>query len=426
MAAVGLFGDPDGVERLARALLGSTGRGGVTEVVRELRDQVSHIVGGLVPDEWSGDAADAFARSLNDEIVRGLLALSEAAGDLGSPLQELAADIRAANGKGEHAKAIAGAAGFEIDTYGNLSSSLLQSIEHVVAGSVDAHAMTEATETMLAARHIAESAWDAVRRALANVQVPRIGHDSLRQAEGWAFANAAPSHPPAPGSGVVRTGLLPTTPRPDEYIEGQRVAAIRLVRERCELIKKTAHDCGVPPEAIAGAILWEALENPRPSDPFDRVLEVLVRGPGPGKAHYYEPSLFELAKPYILVPLVPVVPPPLLQTSDAERAENDGKLPKASLPERHQRVTDQNGAIRYIGAILSDNADIYERRGFDISTNIGVLLTLYEEGHAEQKANDLAEERKSNPSAVPRMGADMGPWVVDHLPWVRAQLPCVD
>ena len=57
MAPVGLFGDPDSVERLADVLLGHS-QDGVTTVVMDVRDEVRRIVAGLVPDDWSGQAAD--------------------------------------------------------------------------------------------------------------------------------------------------------------------------------------------------------------------------------------------------------------------------------------------------------------------------------------------------------------------------------
>jgi hypothetical protein len=403
LAAIGLFGDSDSVERLARALGGADGHSGVARALEELRDRVSRTVGSLVPDEWSGEAADAFARQLSGQDVRDLQALSGAVSGLGNLLLRLAADIRVANGRGERAKATAHAAGFDIDSHGTLSSSdPLHAVEQLIPGAVDTHATTAARDEMLAARRVAESAWDAARRALANVPVPRIGTDTWLQAEKWGFANAAPPHPFPPGRGATLTGLPPTEPRSDPSVEVQRTGGIALVQQHCQQIVEAARQYGVPPEAIAGAILWEAIEDP--AGLAQRM--GITRGPGPGKVHY-----FELGKP-----------------AAAGLAEIDGKINRSSsVVDRFQRVRDPDSAIRYIGAILSDSADAYRKEaGVDISQDVGVLLTLYEEGDAEQKARSLSAARAHDPSASPSPGGDMGPWVVENLPWVRGQLTCLE
>src|SRR2546428_9173017 len=104
MAGGGLFGSPDSIERLAHALCGPKGNGGTTNVVREVRDQASHIANDLVPNEWRGPAAGAFLQMLSHRDVPDLTALSEATSALGAPLIQLALDIRAANRLADDAK----------------------------------------------------------------------------------------------------------------------------------------------------------------------------------------------------------------------------------------------------------------------------------------------------------------------------------
>jgi hypothetical protein len=407
----GFFGDPDSVERLIHALVGSDGHGGTAEVVREVRDQVTQTVGSLVPSVWSGDAASAFAQTLNSQDVSNLRALSEAAGDLAAPLARLASDLRVANSRGEQAKQIASDVGFgfDIDSSGNTSDDWLHAIEQHIPGVVDAHLLSMARDEMLAARHIAENACDTARHALANVQVPRIESDTLHQAERWGFEQAA-----LPGNIPGRddrkgTGLSPTKQRANGYAERQRKHAMNMVQQCCARIVQVANQYGVPPEAIAGAILWEALENPHASEPGP-----LDPGPGPGKVHWYEkPGTWNAAK----------------------HAEDQGKLPWA-LPGvpgeaeavRKKLVTDPDGAMQYIGAILADDVDIYRNIAHvDISQNVGVLLTLYEgvKDGPEKTAADLAAKREHQPSAQPEMANAMGPWVMANLQFVKAQLPCL-
>jgi hypothetical protein len=413
----GLFGDPDSIERLTEVLLGANGYISAGRIAQEVGDQVDSAVAQLVPNEWDGRAAHAFAERLRDGDVHNLRALSEAASALGVLLTNLAREIRAANRRGEYAKGIANAAGFDIDTSGRLSSDLLHSLEHsieqLVPGTLDTHAMVSACDEMVAARRIAEDAWSAAGHALESVRVPTIGKGTVQEAESWGFRYApVPGNVPARGKGNVATGLPPTQPRPDKDTERQRVDGIRFVHEHCEQIVQVAKHYRVPPEAIAGAVLWEAVEDPHvlPPGPRGQVEELAERGPGAGKVHWYE-----LGRP-----------------TAAEQAEHDGKIPGVlpaalGLAQRRFRVTDPDWAIRYIGAILRDDADRYEeatrKRGnaIDISTNIGVLLTFYEgvDGGPEGAA------ARDDLNQGPLPGNDMGPWVMEHLPWVSEQLTCL-
>src|SRR5713226_3735553 len=61
---------------------------------------------------------------------------------------------------------------------------------------------------------------------------------------------------------IKPTGLDPSTPRSDPDIEAQRNEAIKIVRSNCSAIGDASRAYGIAAEAIAGAILWEALENP--------------------------------------------------------------------------------------------------------------------------------------------------------------------
>jgi Protein of unknown function (DUF1402) len=407
---LGVFGDPASIERLAQALLGSSGHDGVAKVVQEVRDQVRGTVGSLVPSEWWGEAANAFAQMVNDHDVHDLTALSEAIGGVGPPLMQLATDLRAANKKGDLAQLMASNVGFgfDIDSSGHTSDDWIHAIEQHIPGLVDGHELSAARDEMLAGRHIAEQAWDTARRALGSVQVPKIGSDTLHDAERWAFEDAAlPKDIPDRNAGP-HSGLPPTKTRSNGYLEDQRREAIKMVQQLCLEIKQAAEHYGVPPEAIAGAILWEALENPHksPPEPWDP-------GPGPGKVHWYE------------------VPP---TWNSALHAEEQGKIPGVDPnpaigeEERRQRVIDPKQAIWYIGAILSDDVDIYRSVAqVDISQNVGVLLTLYQgvAGGPPDSAGRLAARREHDPSAQPAMAGGMGPWVTENIQWVKGQLPCL-
>ncbi|WNZ24539.1 hypothetical protein HJG54_17890 [Leptolyngbya sp. NK1-12] len=64
------------------------------------------------------------------------------------------------------------------------------------------------------------------------------------------------------GNPEVYTGLWPWQERQDSFHEAQRQWALDIVRENAEYICEVANYYGITAHAIAGAILWEALENP--------------------------------------------------------------------------------------------------------------------------------------------------------------------
>jgi hypothetical protein len=194
----------------------------------------------------------------------------------------------------------------------------------------------------------------------------------------------------APQIQRVKSGLPPTTPRSDKDIEDQRLEAINIVRSNCLKIWATAGKYGVSAEAIAGAILWEALENPYLRS-FSRL--------GPGKVHPYE----HIGK------------------SEAEKVEEEKRVPASKdKEERTQRLKQADQAITYIAAIMQRHADNYKKiAGVDITNNPGVLCTLYQGGKSEERAQKLAEKRKKDPNAQPMPGDEMGPWVEQNMDFIK-------
>jgi hypothetical protein len=187
-----------------------------------------------------------------------------------------------------------------------------------------------------------------------------------------------------------KSGLSPTTPRPDRDIEAQRLEAIDIVRSNCLKIWATAGKYGISAEAIAGAILWEALENP-----YHRSFSRL----GPGKVH----------------------PTEIIGKSEAEKVEEEKRVPASKdKEERTQRLQRADQAITYIAAIMQRHADNYKKiAGVDITNNPGILCTLYQGGKSEERAQKLAEKRKKDPNAQPMPGDEMGPWVEQNMDFIK-------
>jgi hypothetical protein len=191
----------------------------------------------------------------------------------------------------------------------------------------------------------------------------------------------------------VATGLSPVQPRNRRTFEIQRAETVTLVSRHAMDIRAAARRNGIPPEAVAGAIVWEGVENP-----YRRRLARL----GPGKVRPVQPW----------------------GTTEARRVEAEGRIaPASGVLNRFLRARDTNWAIAYIAAIMGRHADVYERvASVTIRDDVGVLCTLYQGGRSEKRAARLARERKQGRSARPVAGNEMGPWVVAHLEFVRSLL----
>jgi Protein of unknown function (DUF1402) len=195
------------------------------------------------------------------------------------------------------------------------------------------------------------------------------------------------------GLPVPYSGKAPSEARPansDE--EAQRIKAIEIIRKNAVNIKEAAKEFNVTPEAIAGAILWEACENPQP--PW--------RNSGiPGKMHDYE----------------------------ALNIYNENsKIPRGWTPTRENLRVPQI-AIVYIAAQMEYHSNVYRKVAkVDISSNSGVLATLYNTGKSLEKAiklrnrraDDLKAGRPLTPPRVPER--EMGEYVQKHNEFIMRQL----
>lgn len=186
----------------------------------------------------------------------------------------------------------------------------------------------------------------------------------------------------------------PAEPRSRRGVERQRLTALALVSAWRAEIHVLAERHDVAADAIAGAVLWDALENPY-RRPWLRL--------GPGKVHPFE----------------------LGRRSDAERAEAAGLVPftPGGTLGRLRLLRRPEGAFAYIAAILAYHAANYEAiAGVDIRADPAVLCTLYQGGASEARAARLARRRAREPGARPRAGDEMGPWVASHRVFIRGLL----
>jgi hypothetical protein len=193
---------------------------------------------------------------------------------------------------------------------------------------------------------------------------------------------------------LKRTDLHPLEPRGSGWRERQRLDAFELVTRHRDAILAAAQRYGVAPEAIAGTILWDPLENP-----YRRAFLRL----GPGR----------------------VYPRQLVRPSEAERVEAAGLV--ESTPRhawaRLKRLRRPEWAITYIAAIMRRHADNYLRiASVDISADAPVLCTLYQGGKSEKRAERLTARRRVEPDVRPRPADEMGLWLSRHLDFVARML----
>ncbi len=139
-------------------------------------------------------------------------------------------------------------------------------------------------------------------------------------------------------------------------------------------IKVIANKYGVKPEAIVGAILAENTINLGIDDAIQNLLVQLEITP--------KASIFGREFTFGWGQLL---------TSTAMDVEHivskvEGREPKTSKEVVKELYTPR-GAITYVAAVLKDAQDTYAKYGYDISSDIGVLTTLYNLGKPEKRAS---------------------------------------
>jgi Protein of unknown function (DUF1402) len=185
---------------------------------------------------------------------------------------------------------------------------------------------------------------------------------------------------------IPYTGRTPYERSSDAGAEERRLEVMQLIKDHVDDISRAALKYDVPPETIAGAILWEAIENYKPK---------WLDSAGPGRVH--RETAFFLWK--------------------------DGKVPSGYTP---FDIGKPVIAIEYIAAIMHESAENYENiAGVNIRKNVAVLNTLYQGGNSQGRAELLHDKRKadlannrslSQPIVPPR---EMGEYVKKHRGYIR-------
>lgn len=171
----------------------------------------------------------------------------------------------------------------------------------------------------------------------------------------------------------------------------QRVA--KWLESRARTIQRAAKRYNVDPRAIAGAIAWEALENPKTRHWLLGV--ALSRGFGPGKVHQ----------------------------NNADYVECQGWIADISPQATRRKLRSPRGAINYIAAIMNAYAIEAEKADppYEIRSSPGLLCNLYNgssAGSVEECVNSnyfVAQRALGRELEVDPDPMHMGMWTLNNL-----------
>lgn len=256
------------------------------------------------------------------------------------------------------------------------------------------------------------------------------------------------------GSDPTRySGLPPWVERQDSYDEQQRQWALQIVKNNAKHICDTAQHYNVTPDAIAGAIFWEAVENPygfwtRGANPLGNWTRPRKPGPNdfgiPGKIHVNPGSDAEAVEKKVRLRRPDVFPLPEYKLVPTGRGVGRNYRVPISKEDARRDILQQDYplAIEYIGAILDRNATIYDnivreatnkqRPYFSIRDQAGILGILYQGGFSKDRQDLVREKFTRNPkTAIPQFPLPsepgerteaMGPWVSQYRNWISNYL----
>ena len=168
-------------------------------------------------------------------------------------------------------------------------------------------------------------------------------------------------------------------------------------------IVATEQTYSIDRRAIAGAIAWEALRNPK--DSLERELRTATgtaRFSGPGKVHYKES----------LLPTTSLTPPGVTAAIEIEQR---GRLPVQTVEQRRQIVATTVGALRYIGAIMRECSDIAAQGGYYLDCDPPSLTTFYNSWDMHE-VERLFSQRRVPAALAPN---DMGIWMGGNMTFIE-------
>ena len=168
-------------------------------------------------------------------------------------------------------------------------------------------------------------------------------------------------------------------------------------------IVATEQTYSIDRRAIAGAIAWEALRNPKDSLELElRTATGTARFSGPGKVHYK----------FSFFPTTSLTPPGITAAIEIEQR---GKLPVQTVEQRRQIVATTPGALRYIGALMREFSDIAAQSGYYLDCDPPSLTTFFNSWDIHRVESHFSEKRV--PAAI--VPNEMGTWVKENMTFIE-------
>jgi len=166
-----------------------------------------------------------------------------------------------------------------------------------------------------------------------------------------------------------------------------------LFNNRHEILAAEQH-WKIDRRAIAGAIAWEVIKNPKAFG---------LRFVGPGKIHVREESFGSTEGTIV-----------------AKQVEDMGYLPRRASEERIEILKTPKGSITYIAVIMRAYADAAQKAGYDINCTPEILVTFYQGVGAASDLNKAVKyfQTKQYPEKL-LPNDEMGKWVSENLSYLE-------
>jgi hypothetical protein len=190
---------------------------------------------------------------------------------------------------------------------------------------------------------------------------------------------------------------------PDPHTDNPRNSVWFWLADHARTINRVAAKRNVDARAIAGAIAWEALENPYPGE-----LTWIGRDPILGKMHLPKNDNDAQAN-----------------TNWIFATEARGYIDRRRAHERKRLLeSDDEVAIEYIGAIMALIADEAHEYGIEVRRMPGVLTWAYHGSDPQKWRKLLWDKRRDSLRGVEMLLPTdaMGWWVNQNLPYLESAL----
>ena len=225
----------------------------------------------------------------------------------------------------------------------------------------------------------------------------------------------APAPSGAPSTWSFEVGACYAPVSTSLTLSPNEMQVFALLRDLRPEILQAARKHRVTPQAIAGAIAWEALENPR---------SFSARSVGLGKVHLYNYSKVGAVIGFATGGFGGALRHGLDFRALPVEIEERNYVPKRTYGERRHLLATREGAIEYIAGIMDAIADSATNAGFeDIRNNAPILTNVYQ---AHTLASWEEYLKRKPPGTRFEAGNEMALWVKAHATFLEEAVGSID